>query len=458
MSKSNYPEKLDTSVEIPQVRDNVTEIGSDVFNSLRSALFQIEKTLGINPQGSAGSTVSSRISKSLDEAGNIKKEALDRANVLSGPITNADVSKVAAITETKLKLDFPTHLLQEQISVIDSSLDNIIQSLEQLNSILSTHVYPGALNRHSAVSISVAADAGSPSPVSAQSMTSSTLQETLKAVYDGHINYTGESIDSENNSHVASQIFYDNTASSILTANDVQSAIDQLSSTDGSSMQNAILNLNSNGIIRTGLVYDEFQGLEKGTLLVPATDISYTSPSGTSTSIISFTSNPTPSFVPDKFDVLTIIGSANSSDNKDYLISSVQMSLGQIQSIEIFGGPKFADTSGITAMVTRNGYISYNENSLNAAVRPRYSKSNTPDIQLALPNAATIISSGCNPSNVLLGINDNLTIEIDGATHVIPVFNTYFEVQNIDIIVSFINEYAVSNKLNIFAFKLTFSE
>ena len=103
MPKSKYPGSLDTSVEIPVVRDNILEIGSDALNSLRSAIFQIERTLGINPQGATGNTVSDRISKSLDGNGNILKSALDRANILSGPISDSDVSKTAAIKESKLK-------------------------------------------------------------------------------------------------------------------------------------------------------------------------------------------------------------------------------------------------------------------------------------------------------------------------------------------------------------------
>ena len=82
MSKSNYPNKLDTSVEIPVIRDNITEIGSDVLNSLRAAIFNIERTLGINPQGAAGNTVAARLSNVVDENGNILKEALDRSNIL----------------------------------------------------------------------------------------------------------------------------------------------------------------------------------------------------------------------------------------------------------------------------------------------------------------------------------------------------------------------------------------
>ena len=42
--KSNYPNQIDTNKEIPVVRDNITEISSDVINSLRSAIINIEKT------------------------------------------------------------------------------------------------------------------------------------------------------------------------------------------------------------------------------------------------------------------------------------------------------------------------------------------------------------------------------------------------------------------------------
>ena len=37
MPKSKYPNKLDTSIEIPAVRDNIVDVGSDVLNSIRSA-------------------------------------------------------------------------------------------------------------------------------------------------------------------------------------------------------------------------------------------------------------------------------------------------------------------------------------------------------------------------------------------------------------------------------------
>ena len=100
----------DTLNTIRRLLDNYPDRIVDVLNSLRSAIFNIEKTLGINPQGATGNTVAARLSNVIDDNGNIKKEALDRSNLLSGPIADSDVSKTAAISESKLRLEYPTTL------------------------------------------------------------------------------------------------------------------------------------------------------------------------------------------------------------------------------------------------------------------------------------------------------------------------------------------------------------
>ena len=102
MSKSKYPNKIDSSKELPIVRDNILQIGSEVINSIRSAVLQIEKTLGVLPNGSENSSVSDRLNKSLDELGNIKKSAISTLNLLQGPITNSDVADGANIDEKKI--------------------------------------------------------------------------------------------------------------------------------------------------------------------------------------------------------------------------------------------------------------------------------------------------------------------------------------------------------------------
>ena len=460
MPKSKYPDKLDTSVEIPVIRDNITEIGSDVLNSLRSAIFQVEKTLGINPQGAIGNTVAARLSNVLDDNGNILKEALDRSNVLSGPISDVDVSKVAAIDESKLRLNFPTQLLEDQIAILDSRLDNFITALEELSALLSAHIHPDATNRHYAQAIAVEeADAISTS-VATMSLAAGTLQEVLEEIYNAHINYTGEGISSINNSHTASQIFYDNTyTSDIIPSNDVQDAIDDLVAIEGAGLRNTSLNFNSNGIIRTGSTFDSYEGLDIGSTLIDEASISYAGPAGFSTDFISFDSPQEETATVSQFDILTLSGSADEGDNIEYLISEVHRNTAlEITGVTVFGGPKSLYELGISGKITKNIYRSYNENGLNCCARPRYLKTNIPDIQVAHPNAATAITSGIRPKEITSSTN-LFSITIDGGDPIeIDAYDSDLGAagypQTLDSIVHQINREAVENKLNIAAYKM----
>ena len=401
MSKSNYPNKLDTSVEIPVVRDNITEIGSDVLNGLRSAIFNIERALGINPHGSAGGTVASRVSRSLDDSGNIKKDALDRANVLSGPISDSDVSKVAAINESKLNLNFPTQLLQDEISILNSQIDDIIRKIEELNIEVATHVHPDATNRHNATAITVSSYAGNPSDISTSSLDLNNLQDTLSSLYDGHINYTGLGISETNNSHSADQIHYDNDdTKGVLTDDDVQSAITSLSLLGSATIRDFVLNLSSNGIVRTGAVKNDYLDSSFGEVLVDETTITYFT-GFDSTTVIMLPEHPLPSKSISEFDVLTISNAVNDDDNGNYRVKNVILNpSSEVTNIEIYGILRSESASGTLGRVTKNTYSAYNENGFNCAVRPRVDKTNTPDIQVANPNSATIISSGISPQSI----------------------------------------------------------
>lgn len=57
---SNYPNQIDTTIELPKATDNVTAFKAELFNRLRSAVIAIEKQLGIQPS-STFSTVRARL-------------------------------------------------------------------------------------------------------------------------------------------------------------------------------------------------------------------------------------------------------------------------------------------------------------------------------------------------------------------------------------------------------------
>ena len=373
MPKSNYPNKLDTSVEIPAVRDNITEIGSDVLNSLRSAIFNIERTLGINPQGVAGQTLATRLSNLIDENGNVKKEALDKAGILSGPVSGKDISKTAAIEEFKLDLDYPTQLLQDEISIANTKIEQFIKALEELNRIISIHVNLAATNRHAAIAITVNEAETISSDKALSSLETTDLQSFVESIFNSHISYSGNSISEGNNSHFAKQIFFDNLETSdLIFSKDVQGAIDDLARIEGEGLRSSILNLNSNGRIRTGSQINMYEGSGTGKELVSLSNISYPDYSGGSRCTISFPSNPTPFSEISKFDLLVISGSPNDEDNREYEISSVNInSEGNLINVEVFDGPKFEYTAGVTGSIKKAVLSNCNQNGLNAAVRPR---------------------------------------------------------------------------------------
>ena len=107
MGTSNYPQFLDTSLELPHVDKNVTEVSGDAINALRDAVIAIQSTLGVNPQGSAANLVT-RINGALDASGNIKASALSSAGLISLPISNTQIGDNAGIEESKLDLNFST--------------------------------------------------------------------------------------------------------------------------------------------------------------------------------------------------------------------------------------------------------------------------------------------------------------------------------------------------------------
>ncbi len=255
MGKSNYPNKLDTSLEIPAVRDNIVEVGSDVLNSLRSAIFNIERTLGVNPQGATGNTVASRVNRSLDGNGNILKEALDNAGLLSGPITDADVSKAAGINESKLNLKYPTTLLQDEISQLIKQVENILATLEELSYLYAAHTHPEAKNRHKGQAIAIDAIERVESGTGMVSSERQTAQELFEALFSSHINYDGSDISKSNRSHEAKQLFFDKTeVSAYVDSEDVQGAIvDVLKQTSGQ-MESHQDRHHSNGTLRTSII------------------------------------------------------------------------------------------------------------------------------------------------------------------------------------------------------------
>jgi hypothetical protein len=148
MVDSIYPGELDTDRELARVDDNITEIGGEAINGLRSAVFNIEETLGINPQGTAADVVT-RLGVSLNLDGSIKASALSTVGLVTLPITNSMIATNAGIEESKLDLDYGTAQLKDWIDENRVRLENTIVRLNSYIGNLNSHVaHPSTWGRH----------------------------------------------------------------------------------------------------------------------------------------------------------------------------------------------------------------------------------------------------------------------------------------------------------------------
>ena len=454
--KTKYPNQIDTPSELPIVRDNITEISSDIINSLRSAIIQIEKTLGINPQGATGQTVSSRISQSFDSSGNLLPEALDRANIVSGPIFDDHVSEVASIKESKLRLNFPTNVLQAEISSVALLINEIQLQIEQLSATLSAHVSSSAINRHLAKAIAVESITQTTSEDGAKTLSAGTLQDLLESIVSKHFNYTGDNISSDNNSHSANQIFFDNSnVSEIIDSQSVQGAIEEIADVSTTAIKSNLLYLTKNGISRFGKVYDAFSESSLDEVIISDTKISFSSSNGSTSSIL-FDLVPTFDKAISRFDILSISGSTNDADNRDFYISDIVTDGGDGLTELIVYGKLYGSSVGIASgAVSKNNFRNLNPNGLNSSYRLRDNFSNTPDVIVANPNSANITSFGVRP-DLLSATNSSFKIKIDDYDFInISCFNADLTTkQSVESIVDKINESFAENRLSAFAFKI----
>lgn len=134
-----YPNALDDDQTLIRVDANITEIGGTAINQIRSAIFAIERELGLNPSGSAGS-VANRLDVSLNPNGTIKTSALTSVGLATLPITNNQVANNAGIKEFKLDLDFNTSDLNTAILANSALLTSLSAFATITNSNLLAHI------------------------------------------------------------------------------------------------------------------------------------------------------------------------------------------------------------------------------------------------------------------------------------------------------------------------------
>ncbi len=150
---SNFPNALDSDTDIPPINNNISEIGGDVINALRDAVFVTEQNIGLNAQGSTAS-ISARLGVSLLPDGTIRASALTSLGLVTLPITQNQIAVNAGIPESKLSLDHKTQDLYNYITDLTSDVNTSIGWISSTGVKLEPHI-AGALHRHNLDHINV---------------------------------------------------------------------------------------------------------------------------------------------------------------------------------------------------------------------------------------------------------------------------------------------------------------
>jgi len=247
-----YPEDFDTDLEIPRVDKNISEISGEAINSLRDAIFALQKTLGLGIQGNKPS-FGDRVNVSIDANGLIKKKALENIGLVTLPITNQQVGINAGILEVKLDLDYSTAALNNSISSLRTDVNGIANGVSGVTANFNLHIL-GQGNFHDGYHIKV--NLGSNEGIAGLEATTigDALNELSKLLIAGD-KFTVPHMDLNLPStvkHLAADISVNtsNFVSLDRTVENVQEALDTIDATRGALGITHIDDFHANGILK----------------------------------------------------------------------------------------------------------------------------------------------------------------------------------------------------------------
>lgn len=248
---SVFPYAIDDDRTILRVDDNLSELGTLVINQLRSAVFAVEKELGVTASGSL-SSVDERISVSLNEDGTLKSSALIAAGLIALPIIDSQVANNAGIKEHKLDLNVSTLNLQSQINAVEVVADNTAVIATTTASNLISHTV-GVYGRHEDDNIDITATLLDKDGIPRSSSDLKIALESINNALSAHENLVSAAVQA---AHPAAAISVSASGWRELPADasDVQEVLDFIDNQETISTGVDRATLNSNGIPRNARV------------------------------------------------------------------------------------------------------------------------------------------------------------------------------------------------------------
>ena len=448
MSKSKYPNKIDTSIELPTVRDNILQAGSEAINSLRSAIIQIEKTLGINPQGDSNQTLSQRLNNSIDSKGNLKKDALNLAGLLTGPITDKDVSQSAKIKEEKIDLDYSTSFLNTKLSTVVTKISEFSALINDISTKLSIHIDQNAQGSHLAKNINVEELTGLQENLAFKSSQFDNLQNILKGIVSGHINYSGLNISEENNSHTANQIYYDSTNTSLSSSN-VQDAIGEAASLINGALTPHQATFHSNCVLDKSFKNSNIA--RKLAQNIGVSFIPYSSGSDSDKARVSLNS-------PVEISELEIGDVVLLNDTSEkYTIYDIKKSGNLISYVDVYGNFLSSSVSGSTADFEKNILKETSVGAFRAMSLNEPNLTSNSVLKFVNPDSTYIISDFVRYSEINSS-NKEIIVEVDQKDYTIDVYDPLATNQTIEVILNKISEEVSEKNIPLTFFRINFND
>ncbi len=143
---SNYPNSFDDDTSIPRVDDNIIDIGAEVINAERDAIFSLEAVIGLGADGTVGS-VANRLDISINPDGTIKPSAITGLGLVTLPIYDSQIASAAQIKESKLQLDYSTSNLFNLITSAQNDINIALSFITDTGAKLEPHL-AGNTYRH----------------------------------------------------------------------------------------------------------------------------------------------------------------------------------------------------------------------------------------------------------------------------------------------------------------------
>ena len=299
---SDYPFNLDDDTDLPRVDDNITQIGGQAINALRSAVFNIEEAIGIGASGGLLQTISLvqflLQPQPFDASGASFGEPFFFPNGYINPsffvtlpalnnIGNSQIADSAAIVESKLFLDYPTANLFSFIQQVNLASQQSLNFITNHGSKIEPHIQgvnfnhymnailvaPSSLNyftnyqglfRNNSNLYNLFGD------LNTDYIKHQVANNSLVTVTNGQ--QTGGTVPPTNYAHVSAGIYLNTSNFSFVpqTATDVQSFAEFVDGSNLLLLGSRIQTLYQNGIPRTA-VSTSLLSSTQGQVVIPAT-------------------------------------------------------------------------------------------------------------------------------------------------------------------------------------------